>query len=216
MSSLMPGSSLTNSTKSDARNVPCSRGGDSFNASARNSSTGRSGVILKLTCCALPICNNNRTHHTRLIRSIFPQFRLRFLSWFVDLQVAMSLNVFDGLHNPTGPTNLDRLSSGSRTQAEVETLVTRGEIAAAGGHRGPSRSIGGGDLHHCSDCIAVALVTGQAESEPMVAGFGVVHEDMGGAPVFGDYGVHQPVIIDIARSHAAAYPAFAEYVTRDG
>src|ERR1700677_3289042 len=120
----MVGSSLTNSTKSDARNVPCSWGGDSFSASARSSSTGRRGVILKLTCCALPICNNNRTQHTRLIRSIFPRFRLRFLSWFIDLHVSISLNIFDGLHNPTGPTNLDRLSSGSRTQAEVETLVT--------------------------------------------------------------------------------------------
>src|ERR1700761_4713535 len=54
MSSFMVGSSLTNSTRSGLRKVPCSCGGDLVNASARNSATGRTGVIRKLVCCAAP------------------------------------------------------------------------------------------------------------------------------------------------------------------
>jgi hypothetical protein len=60
MSSLIVGSSLINSTRSGLRKVPGSGGGCSLSASARNSSTGRRGVIRKLTSCAKPSCSRTR------------------------------------------------------------------------------------------------------------------------------------------------------------
>ena len=39
------------------------------------------------------------------------------MHWFVDFHVLVSLNVFQGLHNAAGPTNLDRLRRGRSAQA---------------------------------------------------------------------------------------------------
>ena len=71
MSSLIVGSSLTNSTRSGLRNVPCSSGGCALSASARNSSTGRRGVMRKLTSCATQSCSRMRKRKQQRWRSGF-------------------------------------------------------------------------------------------------------------------------------------------------
>src|ERR1700733_6441736 len=89
MSSLIVASSLTNSIRSGLRKVPCSGGGCATSASARNSSTGRRGVIRKLVSCAKPSCNRTRRTLQRRSFGVFKDFI--FICLIATITYAQSL-----------------------------------------------------------------------------------------------------------------------------
>src|SRR5579864_3511440 len=108
-------------------------------------------------------------------------------SWrrLVDLENLIGGNVFECLQNAAGPADFDGLGHGFGAEAEMNTLVARGQIAARSGNGGELLAFRGDEFYFGADGIAVAFVADQFQGEPMVLCGCFVAEDVGGAVVRG-------------------------------
>ena len=98
----------------------------------------------------------------------------------------------------------------------MHAFVAGREIAAAGADGGVLCSCGGDSFQLCTDCVPIALVTHQLQSEPVIVRLRFVADHVGCAIVGGNDGVFQSVIIDVAHRHASSNPRLLKDAARFG
>ena len=116
----------------------------------------------------------------------------------VNAQILISLYVLQNLVNSARPLDFNRLRTRLRTEPEVQPLITRRKIAAGGCHGSELRTLGRYTFDGCSNRVAIALVSYQLQSQPMILRFRVVMQDICGAVVSGDDRVQPSIVIKVA------------------
>src|SRR6185437_4275714 len=121
-----------------------------------------------------------------------------FVKRLVNAQILISLYVLQNLVNSARPLDFNRLRARLRTEPEVQPLITRRKIAACGCHGSELRTLGRYTFDGCSNRVAIALVSYQLQSQPMILRFRVVMQDICGAVVSGDDRVQPSIVIKVA------------------
>jgi len=70
------------------------------------------------------------------------------------------------------------------------------------------------DLHRRADCVAIAFVTHQIQSEPMILRAGFVMQNVHWTTVLRDHSVEPAIVVDIPDGHPAACPGLVKHWAR--
>src|ERR1039458_2168319 len=101
----------------------------------------------------------------------------------IHLNLLIALDGGQGLHDSAWPPNFDAVGHSAVSHPKMNARVAGGEVAAGGGGRNPLRPLRRGQLDHGADAVAIALVPGQVEGDPMVLSNSPVEQNMRRAAV---------------------------------
>src|ERR1700722_14913206 len=96
----------------------------------------------------------------------------------------------------------------------MQSFVARREVAAACRYGRSLRALRSDDLHCSANCVPIAFVADEIQSEPMVLCVSFVAQNVDWAAVLRDDCIKPTVIINVPDCHASTCPGFMKCGTR--
>src|SRR5438477_11512432 len=88
--------------------------------------------------------------------------------------------------------------------------IARGKITSRCSDRDPLRALIRDQFDNSADAVAVALVTCEAQRDPVIRSGSLVMEDVYASAIGGEHGVDTAVVVDVADGQPAANPGIVE------
>src|SRR4029077_9168216 len=113
-------------------------------------------------------------------------------------EYLVGLDSRDVLRDPAGPPDFHPLYRRLRSETEMHALVAGGKITTGGCHRRILRASSCDHLYFCPDGVAIALVPGEFQNQPVVRRARVIADHVSRAVAGRYHSINPAVIIDVA------------------